>query len=217
MNCADFRTDLSSFADDALEAERALEMRRHLQECPACDWEMNRLRQMRVLLRTAGRVPPPPHLALALRVRLSQQRNVRLIDRLWVRVENLLAPVAVPAFAGIAAAILLFGILIHTFAIPTPAMTDDIPLALKTPPRLKLMMFEPQGLHAGEAGIFVEARVNEEGRIVDFRILRGPHDPSDVAKLRRALLFTTFDPASTFGVPQPGTLVLGFSSVSVKG
>jgi len=217
MNCADFRTDLSSFADDALEAERALEMRRHLQECPACDWEMNRLRQMRVLLRTAGRVPPPPHLALALRVRLSQQRNMRLIDRLWVRVENLLAPVAVPAFAGIAAAILLFGILNHTFAIPTPAMTDDIPLALKTPPRLKFMPFEPQELQAGEAGIFVEARVNEEGRIVDFRILRGPHDPSDVAKLRRALLFTTFDPASTFGVPQPGTLVLGFSSVSVKG
>jgi hypothetical protein len=38
-----------------------------------------------------------------------------------------------------------------------------------------------------------------------------------VAKLRRALLFTTFDPASMFGVPRPGTLVLGFSSVSVKG
>ncbi len=175
------------------------------------------MQQMRSLLRAAGRVAAPPDLALALRVRLSQRPRTPWMERLWLRLQDILAPVAVPAFAGVAAAVLTFGILIHTLVFPTPVLTDDIPFALKTAPRLKAMMFEPQGLNAGEKGIFVQVTVNQEGKIVDYRILSGPHDPADLAKLTRALVFATFDPASTFGVPRPGVAVLSFSSVSVKG
>jgi anti-sigma factor RsiW len=217
MNCREFQADLSSYADDALSTERALQMREHERVCAACAREANSLNQMRALLRTAGRVEPPPALALALRVRLSQQSSARLLDQVWVRLQNILAPVAVPAVAGLAVAVLVFGVLIRTLFFPTPVLAGDIPLALKTAPHLKAYLVEPLGFNTGEEGISLELRVNEEGRIIEFRPLNGPLDPSQLAKLRRSLLFTVFDPATTFGIPRPATTIINLSSISVKG
>lgn len=112
-------------------------------------------------------------------------------------------------------ALVLFGILIHSFAIPTPAITDDVPLHLSTKPRLKSMA--PFSFKTAEPGLFVEIDVDERGHIVDFRVLKGPHDPALIATLRNLLLFTRFTPATSFGIPRHGTVVFHFRSVSVKG
>lgn len=218
MSCNDFRADLSCHMDDALEAKRAVQVEQHLRECPGCDWEFNRLAQLRDLLQKEGRVEPPPELALALRVRLSQESQLSLLDRLGVRIRNLMAPVAVPAFAGLIMAVLLFGVLIHTFSIPTPALTDDIPLVLlNTPPKLRASAVEPLGFNTGDEGIVVEIRVNREGQVEEYRVLSGHPNPAELSKLKRVLVFTRFDPATTFGVPRPATTVINFSSISVKG
>lgn len=215
MKCAEFRADLSALVDNALEAERAAPLRQHVHGCRACSFELDQLARQRDVLRIAGRVAPPPELALAVRVRLSQQAHSHLFDRLVVRLQNLMAPVAVPAVAGLFSALLLFGILIHSFATPTPALTDDIPLSLQTKPRVRSMA--PLGFNTGEQGVFMEIHVDEQGRIVDFRMLNGPYDPALVAKLRSVLLFTQFDPATSFGIPRRGTAVFNFRSISVKG
>ena len=215
LKCPDVRADLSALADEALDAERSLRLRRHLHACRACAAEWRQLVHLRKVLRVAARVAPPPDLALAMRVHLSQQTHSHFADRLVVRLRNLMEPVAIPAVAGLCSALLLFGILIHSFAIPTPAITDDVPLRLSTEPRLKSMA--PFSFSAGEPGLFVEIYVDKQGEVADFRVLNGPHDPALIAKLRNFLLFTRFDPATSFGRPRSGTAVFNFSSVLVKG
>ena len=209
------RADLSALADEALDAERSLRLRRHLDACRACAVEWRQLVHLRKVLRVAARVAPPPDLALAMRVRLSQQVHARFADRLVVRLRNLMEPVAIPAVAGLCSALVLFGILMLSLAIPTPALTDDVPLRLSTEPRLKSMA--PFSFSAGEPGLFVEIYVGKQGDVTDFRVLNGPHDPALIAKLRNFLLFTRFDPATSFGRPRDGTAVFNFRSVLVKG
>jgi hypothetical protein len=215
LKCPEVRADLSALADEALDAERSLRLRRHLDACRACAVEWRQLVHLKKVLRVVHRVTPPPDLALALRVRLSQQTHSHFANQLMVRLRNLMEPVAIPAVAGLCSALVLFGILIHSLAIPTLAFTDDVPLRLSTGPRLKSMA--PFSFSAGEPGLFVEIYVDKQGDVADFRVLNGPHDPALIAKLRNFLLFTRFDPATSFGRPRNGTAIFNFSSVLVKG
>ena len=215
LKCAAVRADLSALADVALDAGRSLRLRQHLHACRACAAEWRQLVHLRKVLRVATRVAPPPDLALALRVRLSQQAHSQFADRLVVRLRNLIEPVAIPAVAGLCSALVLFGVLIHSFAIPTPALTGDVPLQLSTEPRLKSMA--PFSFSTGEPGLFVEIYVDKRGDVTDFRVLNGPHDPALIAKLRNFFLFTRFDPATSFGRPRHGTAVFNFRSILVKG
>lgn len=214
MKCSKFLTDLSCYADHELEGEAATRLRQHLRECPACDARLDEMRAVRALVHHRGRVAPPPELELALRVRLSHEVNSHFLERLLVRLQNLMEPVAIPALAGVVSALVLFGILIHTFAMP--AVTNDVPLVLlNSPPRLRTMA--PLGYSTGEEGLLLQVHVDEEGRILDFRVLNGPQDPVLLNKLRDILLFTRFEPATSFGVPRHGTTILNYRSISVKG
>jgi len=218
MKCPDFRPDLSALADNELKADRAERLRAHLRDCPSCAQELSELGRLRSAMRSAGRVPPPPNLALAVRVRLSQRQHSHFYDRLRVRLQNQMEPVALPAAAGLFSALLLFGVLIHSLAIPTPAFTDDVPLQLITKPRVKIMPpLTPLNSTNWEADVVVEAHVDETGRVVDYRLLNGPYDPALISKLNRHLLFTQFDPATSFGIPRHGTAVFQFQSIKVKG
>ncbi len=215
MKCRDFRLDVSAEADGAVRGRRAERLREHLKECDACAAELAQIGRLRSLLRSHGRVAAPADLALALRVRLSQETHSNFLERLRVRLGNVMEPVAVPAITGLFTAIFLFGILIHIFAIPTPALNDDVPLQISTKPRLRETA--PLDFNTGDQGLFLVVRINEEGRIVDYRVLNGWYDPAEAPKLRRILIFTQFVPATTFGVPGPATTVVNFSSISVKG
>jgi hypothetical protein len=64
----------------------------------------------------------------------------------------------------------------------------------------------------------VEAYVDSNGRVDDYRILSQPDDAQAVLpQLKNLLIFTTFHPALLMGRPAAGTAVLSFSKISVKG
>lgn len=90
LKCSEVRADLSALADDAVDAHRAVRLRQHLRACRACAAQWEQLDDLRRVLRVATRVAPPPDLALALRVRLSQQAHSHFADRLLVRLRNLM-------------------------------------------------------------------------------------------------------------------------------
>ncbi len=216
MNCAQTKHELSGYLDDVLESGRAREVRRHLETCRACAAEAEGLEKVRRLVRARGRAEVPAGLALRLRVALSQQANLRLWERLLVRLDNFLRPLAIPATAGLLATVLSFGVLIHTFAGRTvAAQPNDVPLNLTTPPRLRATA--PITFNTGEEGMWVETAVDEQGRIVDFRVLYGPLDPGALSELRHVLVFTEFAPATYFGKPTSGRTVINFKRISVKG
>jgi len=64
----------------------------------------------------------------------------------------------------------------------------------------------------------VEAYVDSNGRVQDFKILSSPGDTKDLTpELKNMLIFTTFKPATAFGQPTSGTAILSFSNIQVKG
>jgi len=63
----------------------------------------------------------------------------------------------------------------------------------------------------------VEAYINGEGWVYDFRIVSGPDDPGTRAQVESLLVSGVFEPARFFGQPVRGLAVLSFSGVSVRG
>src|SRR5260370_16790701 len=70
----------------------------------------------------------------------------------------------------------------------------------------------------GDEAVVVEAYVNANGRVEDYRILSQPDDAQAVLpQLKNLLIFTTFQPALSMGRPTAWTALLSFSKISVRG
>jgi hypothetical protein len=66
--------------------------------------------------------------------------------------------------------------------------------------------------------VMVEAYVDANGRVQDYKILSAPPDMKDsLPELSNMLIFSQFRPATSFGRPTSGKVVLSFSRVNVKG
>jgi hypothetical protein len=66
--------------------------------------------------------------------------------------------------------------------------------------------------------LVIEAYVDVNGRVQDYRILSDTDESKEVLpEVKRMLIFTTFRPALSMGRPTPSRAVLSFSKISVKG
>jgi hypothetical protein len=62
----------------------------------------------------------------------------------------------------------------------------------------------------------VQASVDTSGRVYDFTIVSGPQDESVRTRVAEQLLGSVFEPASAFGVPIRGQVIVTFSGISVR-
>ena len=220
MNCTEIREMFSPYLDGAISGREMHAIEQHIEGCPPCRAEYSALARTQSLVAGLGRRPVPPQLALQLRIALSHQASRSLSRRweaLWVRVENAMNAVMVPATAGILTSMFAFGLLIGVFA-PSPLEGQaDVPTSLYTPPQLAAAPFDSLSV-AGAESLVVEIAVDAKGRVQDYRILSGPKDARNLLpKLNQMLIFTVFQPATNFGRPIPGRTVLTFSKVNVRG
>jgi hypothetical protein len=192
----------------------------HLSQCAACGREYALLCDTQRMVTALGRKPAPPEMALKLRVALSQEAartHQRSFAGLQVRIENGLNAFMVPATAGVLSAIVFFGLLIGLFALPVQA-NNDVPTMLYTPPTLAQSPFSSGMERINADSIVVEAYVDANGRVQDYRILSAPQEAQNIrSELENMLIFTTFRPATAFGQPTSGRAVLSFSKINVKG
>ncbi|MGA2020916.1 MAG: zf-HC2 domain-containing protein [Candidatus Sulfotelmatobacter sp.] len=222
FNCAEVNRLLSPYLDGVVTGTEMQAMRRHLEACPACSREYTLLRQTQQLLASAGRPTPPADLGLNLRLAISreaaQARRPRY-EGLRVRLENTLNAFMVPATAGLACAILIFGLVAAILAIPgqLQANNQDVPLVLNTGPELQQSAFGTMSSINAES-LVIEAYVDSQGRVEDYKILSDPGDSQELLpQVKRMLIFTTFRPAMSMGHPISSRAVLSFSRISVRG
>ena len=201
-------------------------------EAPVSIWldETNRERVMTDdALRTLQQpVAMPEDLQLRLRLALSHER-VRADRRWWGRIqhrvhllqENTLRPLAMPGAIAAAALLTVLGVGVMLGAVtPQQAVeANDVPLlGFSAPHYLYAAGTAPRAVvSADEAPLTVEARVSSEGRVYQYRVLSGGLDPAIEASLRERMLNSVFKPASFFGEPVRGTVVLTFADVEVHG
>ena len=221
MKCSDTRPQLSSYLDGATSRDERVAVEQHLRECVQCSEYASQLRRTHALVAAVGRKPAPPDLALRLRVALSQEIAASKRSR-WtgvlVRWENVFNAFMVPAAAGVVTAVIVFGLLIGYLVPSAMRPSNDVPTMLYTPPEVT---FSPFGLSMGALdgdSLVVEAYVDANGRVTDYKVLSGSDKTKDLTpELKNMLIFTTFKPATAFGQPTSGTAVLSFSNVQVKG
>jgi hypothetical protein len=223
MTCAEIKKLFSPYLDGRLSGSEMRSLTRHVEQCDGCAREYAATQRTQQLLASLGPKKAPADLALKLRVAISrevaQNRRPRF-EGVLVRLSNALNAFMVPATAGLVSAVLFFGLLLGFFALPAElrASSGDVPLMLYTGPRLEQSAFGASLGNMGDDAVVIEAYVDANGRVEDYRILSQPDDAKAVLpQLKNLLIFTTFHPALSMGRPTTGTAVLSFSKISVKG
>ena len=220
MNCSVAQKLMSSYIDGCVSRRELAEMNEHVNACQACGARLASVHRTQALVGTLGRKVAPPDLALKLRVALSQEmansRRSRW-ERLRVRWDNAFNATMVPATAGLVTTLIIFGVLISFLYPAQVRASNDVPTVLYTPAQLRSTPFELTGVANAES-LVVEAYVGPDGRLQDYRILSAPEDAEAILpQLKNMLIFTTFQPATAFGQPTTGRVILTFSKVQVKG
>lgn len=221
MKCTQAESMFSTYLDGAVTGTEMLALTGHLDSCGHCQRRYVSLRQTQKLLMTMRRRKAPDDLSLKLRLAISREvarsRRPYLHD-FRIRVENVIQAFMVPATAGLATAVVIFGFLMGFLALPLQADNGDVPLMLNTAPQLQESAFGTAVDSIAGDSLVIEAYVDANGRVEDYRVLSSPQDTKGLpAQVKNMLIFTTFRPATFMGQPRSGRAVLSFSKISVKG
>jgi anti-sigma factor RsiW len=222
--CAQVSEQFSAYLDGAVTGAAMHEIAAHLEVCSGCTAEFGEWRNAQLLISSIGPAKAPANLGLRLRVALSQQAANTAEEKLArgrLRWQNTFRPLVLQVTAGFASTVALLGgvaVLIGMFASPEPAQARDEPLGMASSPRFLYTSLEPAGAVGDRNNpVVVQAFVNGEGRVYDYKIVSGNTDNKTRSQLETTLLWSVFAPAQVFGQPVPGTVVLSFSGVSVRG
>ncbi len=224
--CDRVRAGFTEYLDDRLSGREMQEIATHLDNCQECMQEWKSLRRTQLALSALGPAPEPKDLLLRIRVAVSQERarsRRNWLSSWGLAWKNTVGPFLLHASAGFASAVLLLGtvvVLVTVFAQPEAAQASkDQPLGMATAPHLLYLSSDAgtDDINTGSQPVVVEAYVNDEGQVYDYRILSGPADQATRSEIENLLLFSVFEPARFFGQPVRGLAVLSFAGVSVRG
>jgi hypothetical protein len=223
MKCGEAKKLFSPYLDGQVSGREMRALNGHMEECSGCAREYVAVRRTQQLLANLGPKRAPADLALKLRVAISREASQKRRSRfegVLVRLENALNAFMVPATAGLVSAVLIFGLLLGFFALPgqLQASSADVPLMLYTAPQLEQSVFGTSLGSIGEDSVVIEALVDANGRVQDYRILSESEDAKAMLpQVKNLLIFMTFRPALSMGRPTAGRAVISFSKISVKG
>src|SRR5271157_324343 len=222
LRCLQAKRLLSPYLDGVVTGTEMLALQDHLSDCAACQSEYRALRRTQQLLARVKRPQAPEDLGLRLRVAISREAAAARapFQGLLVRLENSFQAFMVPATAGFLSALVIFGIAMAYFVAPASLQANnDVPLVMvNTAPQLQPSAFGVTMDTIDADSLVIEADVDANGRVQDYRILSDTEDSKEVLpQVKRMLIFTTFRPALSMGRPTASRAVLSFSKISVRG
>ena len=147
------------------------------------------------------------------------QRYLSPVQRVAAFCQRTLLPAGLRVGAGLAAAVVLMGGVAWFVGGAVPVQANDDRLAHLNPPRYLYSQDTPEPITTGSrfVAVLVEADVDANGRVYDYRLLEGPHDAATRVRIESNLLDSVFKPATVFGVPVPGHAVITYTAVTVRG
>jgi hypothetical protein len=192
--------------------------------CESCARELAAWRATQDAISALGPARAPADLALRLRVALSRERarhNSRLLDRLSLAWDNAVRPMLLQVAGGLVGSVALLGgtaLLLGVAAAPQQVQANDEPLGALTAPHYLYSTASSGAIVTGrDTTIIVEASVDSRGRVYDYTIVSGPQDDAVRTQVANQLLGSVYQPASAFGVPVRGRVVVTFAGISVHG
>lgn len=228
MDCQQVCELLSAYIDGHIVDKDRNDVAAHVAGCAACRGQYNGLLQVSVSLGALPKARLKSRDRLALRVLASREaqrqkyagwsgflRRCSEAYTLWSN--NLAKPVVGPAAGGLAAAVVLFSMVMINFRGIVVAQANDVPTALYTNATVKST---PLSYEFDD--VVLDILVDEQGRVIDYAFPDGYGSLKTSAlrrKMEHSLLFTQFTPATAFGQPTAGWVRVSFkrSEIDVKG
>lgn len=243
--CDGVREAFSDYLDGDMSGVAMQSMALHLDGCENCAAEFAAWREIQLSLASLGPAKAPARLQAQLRTALAEERargtHLAWYRRLAGAWHATLAPIALRAATGTAATLLLLGglsTLVVLTSAPSAVQADDERLGVMTPPRYLYSEVPPQPIEFGrEVPVLIEAKINDQGRVYDYTILAGPDDSGRTdtghidsghidsghidqrveRRIQANLLSSVFQPATIFGQPVKGRVMMTYTGVSVRG
>ena len=222
--CCSVRASLSEYLDGAVTGVEMQQIADHLEGCSGCAAEFALIRRMQETLAELGTPRVPADLSLRLRLAISREGRrswTSRLERATLQWQNAFRPLVMQACAGMAATVLFLGtilFLLGAMSAANPVMANDEPLGAMTAPHYLYSMTEIQPVTTAEdSTIVVEASINARGQVYDYRIVSGPQDEAVRHQIVDRLLASVFRPASVFGVPVRGHVLVAYAGVLVNG
>jgi hypothetical protein len=223
-HCESMQASFSAYLDGELNGVAMQQMAAHLDSCADCAREFTAWRSIQdsLAMLRAAKAKAPDDLGLKLRIAISHENSRRassIFDTISLRWENAVRPFLLQVSAGFAVAVALLGttgLLLGAVAAPQAVLANDEPLGAITSPHYLYSAEHPRPILTNQdATIVVDALVNDRGRVYDYTIVSGPQDAAVRPQIEDQLLLSVFAPASVFGAPVRGRVILTFAGVSV--
>jgi hypothetical protein len=230
MTCREVQKSVSAYIDSRLSGAQSSLIAAHLSGCRDCGQYHQQMVSLRQQMRSLPPKAAPAHLTVRLRV-LASHEKLRAVSRrswrtrfaaafgtlqLWR--DNLMRPLALPFAGGLASTIVLFGVMVPSFGMrPVVDVQQDVPIGVFTSATIKAT-----SPFIGSNGdeVVVELTIDSQGRMVDYAFRQGAVDEALKRRIENTLLFTEFNPATAFGQPTSGRVLLFFrktDDVDVRG
>jgi len=222
MSCQIVRDSLSEFLDQRLAGEERIRVAEHLARCRECAARLDRLSENRGRLRGLPPAPAPARLQTQLLVLASRERarwnstkTLPLAWRTWainfrLAIDNLMRPLALPFAGGLASALVLFSVLVPAFGF-WPHIRNDVPIRLYT---VATVVEVAPFINNDET--VVELYIDNKGQATDYSVQQGVISPELQADLTRMMYSSRFTPATWFGQPTNGTVLVTFRRVKYE-
>jgi hypothetical protein len=223
LNCKSVRSALWDYAAGTLDQSDSVMVAAHLDECGECDLHRAEARSMRMGLRNLPEMSVSPLLHTRLRVIASRERSrqalrrnlaARMADlrsRAKLVFDNLLRPIAVPAVGGMLASFLCIGVIVDTLHVH-PVWDNDIPFGVYT----QVMIDDVSPFSLSGHDVMVELTVDKDGKVSDFEVPQGTASPEELRDIGNLVLFGSFVPATAFGQPVTGKILVTISHVNIN-
>jgi hypothetical protein len=194
----------------------------HLSECRDCTARYRALTDLRESLKNMPPAAVPDRLQTELQViasrEIARRRATATLPRafhnwatnLKLAIDNLMRPLALPLAGGLASAILLFGLLVPTLGFKPIGLMNDVPTGFYT--AATLVEVAPFGTSNDET--VVALYVDAKGQAMDYTVQKGKISPAMQADLSQMMFFARFTPATWFGQPTNGKVLVSFRRIN---
>ncbi len=219
--CVAAQAAFSTYLDGALTGLEMGRVAAHLEGCEPCATEFEGWREMQSALGELGPAKAPADLQRQLRSAIGLERDrgsyLSLIGKLALLWRRSIAPLAVQGAGGLVAALLLAGGIFRLFGPGVAVQANDDGLAHLIAPHYLYSQVSLVPVETGhDVPVLVDATVDTRGRVCDYKILNGPKNGPVLLQVEQNLLSSVFKPATVFGVPVVGHVMVTYTGVSVR-
>jgi len=221
MSCQTVQNSLSEFLDHRVAGDERTRVAGHLAGCRECAAHLRALSELRDGLRSLPAAAVPERLGMELQVLASHERarwnatkTLPLALHTWavnikLAVDNLMRPLALPLTGGLVSALLLFSLLVPTLGFRRSVL-NDVPTRFYTAATL----VEVSPLRINNDETVVELYVDAKGQATDYSVQQGKVSPEMQADLSNMMFFARFTPATWFGQPTNGKVLVSFRRIN---